>query len=127
MIAVLRCKTDVKFTRIRPGGFRLLSALERTARTMGHDLTITSGAEAHAATNPHTRGEAYDVRTHDLTPEQKVQLLVLTMSDLKDDASEVIQEVSGGLATARFFGFLEAADTPNEHAHFQRRRGRTYP
>lgn len=39
----------------------------------------------------------------------------------------VVRIEAGGLATALFFGWLENAGTPNEHFHFQVRRGMEVP
>ena len=80
------------------------------------DLTITSGTDAaleHSGPNdPHHRGEAYDIRTHDLTEQQKASVLSALMAVLGWD---------------RFYAFIEAPDTENEHIHLQVKKGTTYP
>jgi len=98
---------------IAPGGFVLLAAIEAAARETSLDLTITSGTDgAHSGPDdPHHRGEAYDVRTHDFTPEQKQAVLA------------AIQNASGPL----FYAFLESPNTDNEHIHCQVRKGTVYP
>ena len=107
-------KDGVLFTKIAQGGFRILSALEQTAMKLGLDLVITSACDgAHSGLNdPHHRGEAYDVRSHDFTPEQKDKLLA---------------EIMAILGWVYFYGFLESPGTDNEHFHFQVAKGKVYP
>lgn len=82
------------------------------ARQSGHDLTITSACDGeHSGENdPHHRGEAYDVRTHDLT-----------------DKDFVLSRIKQVLGEDRFFAFLEDPDSDNEHIHCQIKKGTTYP
>lgn len=130
MTGVLRVKAGVAFTTIAPAGFRILSALERTARAMGLDLTVTSACDgAHSGpTDPHKLGEAYDIRSHGLTGEQKGDVLVAILTDLADHGEHLERDVVGyWLASTHFYGFLEAVGTENEHWHVQRRHGTTYP
>lgn len=127
MRAVIYVKTGVKFDRIAPAGFHILWALGQTARVLQRPLTITCGTEAHGPTDPHTLGEAYDVRSRKFPkPEQQrvVREMLLALSDGPDDAPV---ETSGGWATRYFFGFLERPGTAHEHIHVQRRRGRLFP
>lgn len=113
-MGVLRVKDGVEFARISPGGFRILGALDATAASLNTDLTITSGTDGiHSGPNdPHHRGEAYDVRSHDLSQEQKDLILSVMMRRLGWD---------------RFYGFLESPGTENEHFHFQVKKGTVYP
>lgn len=121
-MGVLRVKEGVSFPAttgeytgsIAPGGFRILSALDQTANALSYDLTVTSAADGiHSGPNdPHFRSEAYDVRTHDIPPEQK---------------ENVLQMIMGVLPDGRFFGFIEDPNSDNEHIHVQVRRGTTYP
>jgi len=121
MFPVVRVKEGVTFAAIigaykgtiAPAGFVLLGALVKATHDIGHDLTITSGSDGcHSGeTDPHHSGEAYDVRTHDLTNEQK-QL-----------ALDTISREAGPL----FYAFLEAGGTENEHIHCQRARNTIYP
>lgn len=106
-------KPGVLFSLIAPGGFRILSAIDQAAAKLGQDLTITSACDGqHSGPNdPHHRGEAYDVRSHDLAEDQKQRLLA---------------EVNQALGPA-FYGFLEAAGTDNEHFHWQVKKGTVYP
>lgn len=123
----LRVKPGVQFDPIAPAGFRILSALEVTARRLKLDITITCGSEDHAPGTPHSLGEAYDFRTHDWTQDQKLAVLREAMLELCDDAtSDAPLPVSGGTATAHFYGQIEHPNVPNEHGHIQRRAGTIY-
>jgi len=114
MIYVVRCKPGVLFTVIAPGGFELLSAIALTAKQIGHDLTITSACDgSHSGPDdPHHRGEAYDIRTHDLlpplTPQHALETLIVQLGP-------------------RFYAFLEDPDSDNEHIHCQVARNTVYP
>ncbi len=111
---VVRVKEGVQFTTIAPGGFRILNAIETTARKAGFDLEITSACDGmHSGPNdPHHRGEAYDVRTHGFSQGEKMTILNCFLSLLPAD---------------RFYCFLEAPNTSNEHWHCQVKKGTTYP
>lgn len=110
---VIRVKPGVSFLTIAPGGFRILGALESIARSSGLELTITSACDGlHSGPgDPHHRGEAYDVRTHDLSADDKAKVLA------------ALQALLGG----GFYAFLESPGTDNEHIHVQVRKGRSYP
>lgn len=114
MIGVTTTKEGVLFQKIAPSGFRILSAIDQTAWNLGIDLVITSGTDGeHSGPNdPHHRGEAYDVRSHGFAEELKQQ---------------VIDAVMSLLGFERFYGFLEAAGSQNEHFHFQIKKNTTYP
>src|SRR5712691_6260656 len=111
---IVTTKPGVEFTKIAPAGFRILEAITVTARLSGMDLCITSACDgAHSGPNdPHHRGEAYDVRSHDMTAEQK---------------TSVLGYLGNQLPPASFYYFLESPDTDNEHFHIQVRKGTTYP
>jgi len=113
MIPVTRVKPGVEFAVIAPGGFRILSAIDQAAQVLGFDVTITSGTDGmHSGlADPHHSGNAYDVRTHDLTDQQKQDLLAFLQCKLGD----------------RFYAFLESPGTDLEHIHAQVKRGTTYP
>lgn len=104
----------MSFAVIAPGGFRILSAIETTARKLGKDLCITSACDGEHSgpDDPHHRGEAYDVRSHDF-----------------DDAFKavVLNALQALLPLANFYAFLESPGTDNEHFHIQVRKGTTYP
>jgi len=107
---MVRVKPGVAFTVIAPAGWMILAALKRTARILRVPLTITSACDGvHSGpTDPHARGEAYDVRSHDLDPALRPKVLALMRVDL---------------GTAGFYGALEDAGTSNAHFHFQIRKG----
>lgn len=106
-------KDGVEFATIAPGGFVLLHAIQSAADALEVNLTITSGTDgAHSGyADPHHRGEAYDIRTHDLP------------ADLRPKVLEHIQQTAG----PAFYAFLEAAGTDNEHIHAQVAKGTKYP
>lgn len=123
-MGVLRFKDGVlPIGRIDPAGARLLGSLDRVVRSMHNDLTITCADGEHPASDPHTLGRAYDVRTHDLTADQKSFLLRGLMLDLQEAENDAPVPVGGGLATTRFFAFIEDPGRENEHLHCQLRRG----
>jgi hypothetical protein len=107
-------KPGVLFTVIAPGGFVILSAIQQCAERLALDLVITSACDGEHSgpADPHHRGEAYDIRTHNFTPDQKSGVLANLMSTLGWD---------------RFYGFLESPGTDNEHIHVQVKKGTTYP
>ena len=113
-MSVVLVKSNVLFSVIAPGGFRILSAIDRTAAALDCDLVITSACDGlHSGElDPHHRGEAYDIRSHDFSQEQKDRILAQIMTYLGWD---------------RFYGFLESPGTDNEHFHVQVARGKTYP
>lgn len=119
MIPCIRTKDGVQFTKIAPGGFRILAALESAADRIGHDLTITSACDgAHSGLDdPHHRGEAYDVRTHDLPDAGAALAAVKEFLGIPENAEQ----------GARFFAWIEDAGQPNEHIHVQVRKGTVYP
>lgn len=108
-------KEGVNFTTIAPGGFVLLAAIVNSARALEWDLTITSACDGiHSGQeDPHHRGEAYDIRTHDVPDPQKLLDQLIANLDARDPG--------------RFFAFIEASGTPNEHIHCQVKKGTTYP
>lgn len=109
-------KPGVQFV-YHPAGFRILEAVKQVARTLGINVTITSGSDGlHSGpSDPHKTGEAYDLRTHDLAPAVTQALLQGIQHTLGED-----------LPGRQFYTFLEAPGTPNEHIHSQRRNGTTY-
>lgn len=106
-------KSGVLFSQIAPGGFRILSAFDQASAKLDCDLVITSACDGtHSGPNdPHHRGEAYDLRSHDFDDEKKTAIL-----------SEIMKTLG-----AAFFGFVESPGTDNEHFHFQVKKGTTYP
>ena len=107
-------KDGVLFSVIAPGGFRILSAIDSAASNLGLNLVITSACDGEHSgpDDPHHRGEAYDVRSHEFSPEQKDKVLATIMQTL---------------GWSCFYGFLESPGTDNEHFHFQVKKGTVYP
>jgi hypothetical protein len=110
-MGVIRVKPGVQFSQIAPGGFRILAALVDTAAKCNHDITITSACDGEHSgpDDPHHRGEAYDIRSHDLP-----------------DPQMVLAGIRSFLGDA-FFAFLEDPLALNEHIHVQVRKNSTYP
>jgi hypothetical protein len=98
----------------------MLSALDMIARQTRHDLTITSGTDGQHSgpDDPHHKGNAFDVRTHDL-PDKQIFLNRLKLF----------------LGEEKFYVFIEDPDEvthadpdhSNEHIHLQLRHGMEYP
>lgn len=110
-----------------PAGARILGTLDRVARRLAFDVTITCGADSHPLTDPHSRGRAFDVRTHGLTEDQKTYLLREALLDLQDDAADAPEEltirgIALALATRRWFGQIEHHGEDGEHVHLQLRK-----
>ena len=122
----LQVKAGVAFTVITPAGFRLLGAIERTARHLQLPLTITCGCDGHPPSDPHMTGDAYDVRAHGLTEDQKQAVLHWVMVELIEGTTDAALPTGIGVATRHFYGQREDPGGANEHFHFQRRKGTTY-
>lgn len=107
-------KSSVSFSFIAPGGFEILSAITQASRALDCDLIITSGCDGiHSGPgDPHHSGNAFDIRSHDFSTEQK---------------DRVLAQIMNVLGWERFYGFLEDAGTDNEHFHFQVKKGTVYP
>lgn len=112
---------------IAPSGVRILGALERCAQVLQHDLVITCGSDSHPPSDPHSKGQAFDVRSHDLTPDQKDKLLSAMMQALSEGPQDVVTPKDGGFVTQHFFGWLEHKGEPAEHFHWQQRNGVPFP
>ena len=108
------CKEGVLFSRIAPGGFAILSAITQTAANLQLDLIITSACDGEHSgpMDPHPLGQAYDVRSHNLTQDQK------------DKALASIMQILGW---TYFYGFIEDPGGDNEHLHIQVAKGKSYP
>jgi hypothetical protein len=112
VLGVIRVKPGVEFTTIAPGGFAILAALETAAFTLEQDLWITSACDGEHSgpDDPHHRGEAYDVRSHDQRDKKETLLCIMDVLHAKP-----------------FYGFLEDEGTDNEHFHIQVNKGASYP
>lgn len=108
-------------------GVRILGVLDALARQFGHDITVTCANEGHTLPDPHVTGDAFDVRTHDLTEDRKQAVLHELLIALADHpVTDAPRPVSIGLATSRFYAQLENPGLVTEHIHVQRRNGTTY-
>jgi len=109
----VRFKSDVTIVP-SPGGARIISALDQATQKLGVDLIVTAGSNGqHSGPNdPHYRGDAYDVRSHDFDAILKEKVIAVVMDLLGYDC---------------FYGFIEAAGTDNEHYHIQVKKGTVYP
>ena len=110
---MIKIKDGVEFTVIAPAGFVILQALKRASGYLLRDLTITSACDGEhsGSEDPHKKGEAYDVRSHDFDLASKDYILDVIMR---------------GLDSKAFYGFLESPGSEFEHWHFQRRKGTTF-
>lgn len=110
----LEAVTGTYIGRIAPAGVAILAALWATAQELGHDITVTSGADGcHSGElDPHHSAEAYDCRTHDM-PDKKLFLATLK-KNLPDYDN-------------RFFAWIENEGLDNEHLHVQRKKNTVYP
>jgi hypothetical protein len=99
--------------KFSPGGFQILQAVKTTSKLISHDLTITSGCDGtHSGPNdPHYHGDAYDVRSKDLDPITKQQVLANLNNLLPRD---------------KFYYFLENPNLNNEHFHIQVKNGMSF-
>lgn len=109
---------------IPPAGQAILDALKAVATGLPYDLTITSGSDGiHSGlSDPHHFGNAYDVRSHDVPDKPGILRAVMLQLGPGDPEPK-----DGGLATDKFFGWLEQEGMPNEHFHWQLRHGMLYP
>lgn len=124
---VLRVKPGVRFEVIAPAGFRILAALDGATKTLGFDLWITCGSEDHLPTDPHTKGEAYDLSVRDMT----VPIIL--------KAKRYFEQVLGSRFTVLYEVPLVPPDPQLQaiayvngdasapHFHIQRAKGSVYP
>jgi len=98
----------------------ILNAAQRASELLALPIRITSGTDgAHSGPDdPHHSGHAYDFGSHEFADKEKV--LDTLMGSLDDGPTD---NKDDGIVTTRYFGWLEAAGTPNEHFHVQLRRG----
>lgn len=116
---------------LAPAGVRILAALDTVARRFSHDLVITCADKAHAPSDPHSTGEAFDVRTHDLDAATKAgvfhELMIeLAITPIGDTPRPVPGIGLQNLATSHFYAQIEDPGGPNEHCHVQRRQNTVY-
>lgn len=119
----------VRFDVIAPAGFRLLAALDNLSRDWPSDIFLTSGTDgAHSGpTDPHKRGCAYDVQTNQWPLMDTKQAFVRAVVERAEGNGASAVSVGGGWGTTHFWGWVENAGEPNEHAHLQLRQGVSFP
>lgn len=126
LIPVLRVKDGVHFDIIAPAGFRILAAFDAATKVMGRDLTITCGSDSHPPNDPHSRGEAMDLRANDLSDGQILALtgfLETTLGPRFTVLYETPTMPSGVLAQ---IAYVNAAAT-GTHIHVQPVKGTVFP
>lgn len=106
---------------------RLVCALDMTARMQGVDLTVTCGREGHPTHDPHTLGQAVDVRVSDMLPEKVLSAYSYLRSILGD-----LFYVQYEVPTTPVNGSLKNIavvnpDATAPHFHAQARKGTVYP
>ncbi len=118
----VRFKDGVTLHGLKPAGARILSVIDQAAVLLDRDLTVTCGTEGHPVLDPHTRGEALDVRTKDLPQATILTLVNWMIKRLGPDFSvlyEVPQKPIGVLATVAFVN----PTATGQHCHIQLRKG----
>lgn len=125
-IPMVQVKKGVVLHPITPALIRLIGVTDQAVRLLGRDLTITCGREGHAIGDPHTRGEAIDIRTRDL-PEGTILTLFNWLKATLGSAWTVLYEVPerphGVLASICYVNPSASA----QHIHVQPRRGTSWP
>ena len=110
-------------------GARILAELDAIARKFSHDIVITCADKEHAAGDPHTLGEAFDIRTHEW-PDEHVTEVMLSLINQLGGTGDLPRPVSSvaipNFATTHFYVQYENAGQPNAHLHVQRRNGTVY-
>lgn len=130
-MGVVRLKEGTTgFPVLRPAGIRILAALDDAAVVLDLDLVITSGSEARGRkpSDPHSTGEAADVRTMGLASHELLRLHRALKYDL-GPAFTVLYEVP---ASHMPTGELAAIAYPSQsatapHLHIQRKAGTRFP
>lgn len=124
---VLRRKdASVVLDPIAPAGGAILAAAAMAATTIKCDLVITCGSEGHPPTDPHTLGEAIDIRTSDLSEGQLLALyhaLKTTLGPKFTVLYEVKAKPAGVLGSIAYVNTHASAP----HLHIQRAKNTRYP
>jgi hypothetical protein len=124
----VRFKAGVLPIKPAPAGVRILGALDATARRLKLDLVVTCADKEHPPSDPHSAGEAMDVRLHDFDDATKRLVLREVMLELQNEGDMLDAPIPTniGLATLHFYGQIEKPNDPAVHLHVQRRAGTTY-
>lgn len=109
MDRIRRKSAEVDISKPATAGLLILLALNAVATKMNLDFIITAGRNGkHAVNSKHYTGEAYDVQSKQFDDSVQEQVLL---------------EMKALLGGAFFTCILEDYDLPNEHFHFQKRKG----
>lgn len=127
----LRFKPGVVLENLGPGGAKILSVVALAPMVLGFDITISCGEEGHGPADPHTGGDALDVRTKDLTPDQIIQAIGYFHGQLGTALFTVLFEVPQAERDALDVTLLEyvytASNPDAAHIHLQVRKGVIFP
>ncbi len=89
---MLFIKPGVRLAGLRPEILVAVFAAERVYAEQGHDLTITAGVDGkHMPASLHYAGQAFDVRTRDLQPEEVQKIVARLKACLADDFDVVVE------------------------------------
>ena len=119
-MAVIRCKTGVRFRQFPPGLLRILEVLGQIALDgqalvpgLPNELVITSANDSeHLPTSRHYRDEALDIRCKSFPNQATKDIFCMTLRARLGPKFTVLHEYPGG---------------EQEHVHIQVRKGGTYP
>ncbi len=116
------------FSTVAPGGFVILAALQGLSSVIDLPVEITCACEGHLPTDPHTRGEAYDIRTLTWTLAE-LKLAKSWLRHTLGDAFTVLYEVPSWPADA---AWRDVVDLVNQnatapHLHVQVKKNTSYP
>lgn len=125
-IPILRARAGVAFTIIRPGGFRILAALDQATKMLAHDLTITAATDSHT-TGRHASGEAYDVSVAVLTIPQILQVKRFLAHTLGDRFTVLYETPTVPTDPQLVTIATINGDATGPHLHIQVRKGTEYP
>lgn len=114
-MAEIRCTDECRLGIINQATLKILDALSRLALPDGVDavyLTAGTNGVHSGPADPHYRGDALDIRTHNF-PSRASRFAFAT--------------ALGAALGQSFYAFVEDPDAPNEHIHVQVARGKVYP
>lgn len=129
MITITIKDDSVKFDPITPAHAHLFTALERAAATCQLSLVITCGREDHGADDPHTRGEAVDIRMADVPAPMIVRVRQALMTILGPAWTVLIEAPEPPTAAEPQLAglvFVNRAATAR-HIHIQPIKGTRWP
>ena len=126
---MLRLKTGVSLSDLAPAGERIRAAFEMASDALGIDLTLTCTTADHKPEDHHSKGEAIDCRTYDLSADEIVSLYRFMGVELGPGFT-VLYEVPIGQRDnldPRVAELVYAPSNPNaQHLHVQLRNNTTF-